>query len=258
MALVINYYSPVESLWMLLLIPSLAAVVLFPTWKAAITVGLSGFIIVVMTELAGQHGQLPYQNTVHLMITGTVEWLVFTIASYFRIRTARLITELRNLALTDPLTEIYNRRYLDLYMNKAISLSQKKEHAMTMMMLDIDHFKAINDTHGHNGGDMVLQKVAEVIKGIIRDSDVFVRTGGEEFIIILPDCPSDHGIKLAERIRKTIEGIEFVYKENRIWVTISIGITEYIRGQDLNEFKKRADQALYQAKKSGRNRVVVL
>ncbi len=258
MVVVVNYYSPLESLWMLLLIPAIATVVLFPTWKATITVGSSGFLLVVITEFAFHQEQMPYQHAADLMITGAVEWVVFTVISSFRIKVARLITELEHLALTDPLTKIYNRRYLDLYMEKAIPLSQRREDPMTLIMFDIDHFKTINDTYGHNAGDMVLKKVTRVIEGIIRDSDVFVRTGGEEFIIVLPNAPLEKGIKFAERIRKTVEGTKIVYKGKRILVTISLGITAYIKGQDLNQFIEKADQGLYRAKETGRNRVVAI
>jgi diguanylate cyclase (GGDEF)-like protein len=254
LVLIVNYYSPLESLWMLLLIPAIATVVLFPTWKAAITVGFSGIIILVITEMASQHEP----DAVHLTITGAVEWLVFMVISFFRIKAERMIAKLERLAMTDPLTKIHNRRYLDLEMKKNIHLSQRKERSMTLIMLDIDHFKAINDAHGHIAGDMVLKKVAKVIKGIIRDTDLFVRTGGEEFLIILPDCPLEQGLKLAERIRKTVEGTKFEYKEKRIWVTISMGITECTGGQDLNKFMEIADQALYQAKETGRNRIIVI
>nr|WP_255421885.1 diguanylate cyclase [Tepidibacillus sp. HK-1] len=258
MVVVVNYYSPLESLWMLLLIPAIATVVLFPTWKATITVGLSGFILMVITEFVFRQEQIQYQDGIHLIITGAVEWVVFTMISSFRIKVARLITELEHLALTDPLTKIYNRRYLDLYMEKAIPLSQRREHPMTLIMFDIDHFKTINDTYGHNAGDMVLKKVTRVIEGIIRDSDVFVRTGGEEFMIVLPNGSLEQGIKFAERIRKTVEGTKFVYKGKRILVTISLGITEYIKGQDLSQFIEKADQGLYRAKETGRNRIVAI
>jgi len=258
LTLVINYYSPLVSLWILLLIPAIATVVLFPTWKATIIVGLLGFILMVMTEFVFRHGQIQYQDAVHLLITGAVVWVVFMMLSFFPVKTVRLIEKLGDLALTDPLTKIHNRRYLDLYMEKAIPLCQRQGHPLTMIIFDIDHFKTINDTYGHIAGDMILKKVVKVIKGIIRDSDVFVRTGGEEFILILPNCPLEQGTKLAERIRKAIESTKFTYKETRIWVTISMGITEYIKGQDLTQFFDRADQALYRAKKSGRNRVVAI
>jgi diguanylate cyclase (GGDEF)-like protein len=95
-----------------------------------------------------------------------------------------------------------------------------------------------------------------VIKGVIRNSDVFVRIGGEEFIILLPNCSLGHGIKFAERIRKTVENTRFIYKGRRLFRTISIGVTEYTEGQDLKEFLEKADRALYQAKEMGRNKVI--
>ncbi|TCJ77160.1 UNVERIFIED_ORG: diguanylate cyclase (GGDEF)-like protein, partial [Anoxybacillus amylolyticus] len=143
-------------------------------------------------------------------------------------------------------------------MEKIIPLSQEQEQTMTLIMFDIDHFKKINDTYGHHAGDMVLQKIVRVIKGVIRHSDVFVRIGGEEFIILLPNCSLEHGIKFAERIRKTVENTKFIYKGMRIFVTISIGVTEYTEGQDLQKFLEKVDQALYQAKETGRNKVVWL
>ncbi|MEJ9212051.1 GGDEF domain-containing protein [Bacillus smithii] len=255
--LVVNYYSSLESLWMLLLIPAVSTVILCPTWKAAITVGLSSFILMVITEFVFHPVQPSFRDSVHLMITGVVEWIIFMSASFFQIRTAKMIAELGNLALTDPLTKIYNRRYLDLNLEKR-SLFQNKEQSMTLILFDIDYFKAINDTFGHNAGDMVLKKVCRVVKEIIRESDIFVRTGGEEFLIVLQDCSLEQGIKLAERIRKTVEETDFVYKDKQIYVTISVGVSKYSKEKDLKEFTEKADQALYQAKETGRNKVVVI
>ncbi|GAB7388762.1 hypothetical protein BSNK01_26000 [Bacillaceae bacterium] len=254
---VVNYFSPWESLWMLLLLPAILLVGLFPTWKMATFVGLSGIVIMAITEFVANREQMTFEIVIRLTVTGVVEWLVFAVVAFFRIKVARLIAELEKLVLTDPLTKIYNRRYLDIYMEKAIPLSQRKEYTMTLIMFDIDYFKKINDTYGHAAGDMVLKKLARVVKGIIREYDVFVRTGGEEFLIILPNCPLDEGIKIAERIRKDIERTKFVHKGKRIPVTISVGVTEYIKGNNLNQFIEKADQALYRAKETGRNKVVV-
>ncbi|EHL74633.1 MULTISPECIES: GGDEF domain-containing protein [Bacillus] len=254
--LVINYYFSLLSLWMLLLIPAVAIVFLSPTWKTTIVVGILGFILIILSEFLFHQRHLLYQDIIYLIITGILEWIIFTVIAFFQIKTERVIIELGNFALTDPLTGIYNRRYLELYMEKIIPLSQEQEQTMTLIMFDIDHFKKINDTYGHHAGDMVLQKIARVIKGVILHSDVFVRIGGEEFIILLPNCSLEHGIKFAERIRKTVENTKFIYKGIRIFVTISIGVTEYTEGQDLEKFLKKADQALYQAKETGRNKVV--
>jgi diguanylate cyclase (GGDEF)-like protein len=255
--LVINYYFSLPSLWMLLLIPAVAIVFLSPTWKTTIVVGMLGFILIILSEFLFHQRQMLYQDIVYLIMTGILEWIIFTVIAFFQIKTARVIIELGNFVLTDPLTGIYNRRYLELYMEKIIPLSQEQEQTMTLIMFDIDHFKKINDTYGHHAGDMVLQKIVRVIKGVIRHSDVFVRIGGEEFIILLPNCSLEHGIKLAERIRKTVENTKFIYKGIRIFVTISIGVTEYTEGQDLEKFLEKADQALYQAKEMGRNKVVL-
>jgi diguanylate cyclase (GGDEF)-like protein len=256
--LVINYYFSLPSLWMLLLIPAVAIVFLSPTWKTTIVVGILGMILIVASEFLFHQGPMPYQDVVHFIMTGILEWIIFTVISFFQIKTARVIIELGNFALTDPLTGIYNRRYLELYMEKIIPLSEKQEQTLTLIMFDVDHFKKINDTYGHHAGDMVLKKIVRVIKGVIRSSDVFVRIGGEEFIILLPNCSLGHGIILAERIRKTVENTKFIYKGRRLFVTISIGVTEYTEGQDLKKFLEKADRALYQAKEMGRNKVVWL
>lgn len=256
--LVINYYFSLPSLWMLLLIPAVAIVFLSPTWKTTIVVGILGFILIILSEFLFHQRHLLYQDIVYLIMTGILEWIIFMVIAFFQIKTARVVIELGNFALTDPLTGIYNRRYLELYMEKIIPLSEKKEQTMTLIMFDIDHFKKINDIYGHHAGDMVLQKIVRVIKRAIRQSDVFVRIGGEEFVILLPNCSLEHGIKFAERIRKTVENTKFIYKGIRIFVTVSIGVTEYKGGQDLEEFFEKADQALYQAKETGRNKVVWL
>ncbi len=257
MAIVVNYYSPLESFWTLFLIPAIAILVLFPQWKTTIAVGLSGFILMAITEFTSQYQPFPRQDAVHLTIAGAVEWFVYAVISFFLIQTARLIAKLERLAITDPLTKIHNRRYLDLQINAA-PLCHGSEQSTTLILFDIDHFKAINDTYGHDAGDTVLKKLAVVVRGIIRNSDIFVRIGGEEFMIILPNCPLDQGIKLAERIRETIERTAFIYNEKPILVTISMGITEYTGGQDISRFIEKADEALYQAKETGRNKVVIL
>ncbi|SFA53212.1 two-component system, cell cycle response regulator [Parageobacillus thermantarcticus] len=256
--LVINYYFSDQLLWMLLLIPSVAIIFLSPTWKTTIVVGILGIILIMVAELFFYQSKILYEDVVSLIMTGILECIIFIVISFFQIKTAKLIIELGNFALTDPLTGIYNRRYLELYMEKMIPLSQEQKQVMTLIMFDIDHFKKINDTYGHHAGDAVLKKIVRVIKGAIRDSDVFVRIGGEEFIILLPNCSLEHGIKFAERIRTTVENTKFIYKGIRIFVTISIGVTEYIEGQDLKKFLEKADQALYKAKATGRNKVVGL
>ena len=160
--------------------------------------------------------------------------------------------KLKRLALIDPLTQLYNRVFLRDFLNKITP----SEYAI--LMLDIDHFKKINDTYGHKAGDLVLKEFARRIRRNLREGDIFVRFGGEEFLIFLKR--GDHSIDLvdvAERLRKAIESEDFDIGEKKIHVTVSVGMflrPEYAR--NISEAIKRADGLLYEAKRGGRNRVV--
>lgn len=162
------------------------------------------------------------------------------------------------LSVIDQLTGLYNRRYmtsqLQQYMHRAI-LGGKP---LSVMMLDIDHFKPINDTHGHQAGDEVLQELADRLRHNIRPMDVACRPGGEEFLVILPETPGELACAAAERVRKAIAADTFnVLSETRsIAVTVSAGVSTLLGKDDtMAELLNRADTALYQAKSAGRNRV---
>ena len=162
------------------------------------------------------------------------------------------------LSVIDQLTGLYNRRYmtsqLQQYMHRAI-LGGKP---LSVMMLDIDHFKPINDTHGHQAGDEVLQELADRLRHNIRPMDVACRPGGEEFLVILPETPGELACAAAERVRKAIAADPFnVLSETRsIAVTVSAGVSTLLGKDDtMAELLNRADTALYQAKSAGRNRV---
>lgn len=161
-----------------------------------------------------------------------------------------LITEnakLKELATTDALTGILNRRGFDEYMDQA---TNKKNRDFAIFMIDIDHFKAFNDSYGHEEGDRVLQKVSVGLKTLNRTGDLFARYGGEEFAVMIPRPPEDvELLKIANRY------IDY-FKEYGEGVTISLGLTKYYETFDLGDWRKtmhRADQALYQAKAKGRN-----
>ncbi|NPA54983.1 MAG: diguanylate cyclase [Epsilonproteobacteria bacterium] len=155
--------------------------------------------------------------------------------------------EYKQISQKDALTHIYNRGALEVLFRKLI-----KHHSGSIVFFDIDHFKQINDTYGHDKGDLVLKKLADVIKHHIRENDIFGRWGGEEFIIILPDQDLTKGLKVAEKLRKVVEETDF----DGLKVTISLGISQFERGERIDDVIKRADEAMYQAKTSGRNRVV--
>jgi diguanylate cyclase len=169
---------------------------------------------------------------------------------------AQLIAE-RKRAMSDPLTGLYNRAVLFERMEAAISDS-KRGHPPSVIMFDIDHFKRINDAHGHLIGDRVIRFVAQTLKKCIKGGDLAARFGGEEFTVLLPRTASAGAIAVAQSVRKTIADAQLVRADNKQPIsdmTISAGVATYRDGEDAIGFLNRADQALYQAKKDGRNLV---
>lgn len=166
--------------------------------------------------------------------------------------------------LTDVLTGWHNRRYLQTRLREELSRARRDGTALTCLMLDVDHFKRINDTYGHLAGDRVLREIAQRVEGEVRGSDVTARYGGEEFAILLPQTTADEGRILAERIRAAVADEPFGIAGDPCAITLSIGIAELRPARQSGDFKAlgealiaRADAALYDAKAAGRNRVVV-
>jgi len=159
-------------------------------------------------------------------------------------------------AIGDSLTGLANRNYFQRELSKFISLGFRSRRVFSVMMLDIDFFKKVNDTYGHNVGDNVLKMVANILRSNMRDHDVAARFGGEEFVILLPETALNDAVVVAERIRMAVESFNFQPVGCQSGITISIGISEFpMHGMSTAELVKRADEALYQAKTSGRNRV---
>ncbi len=160
--------------------------------------------------------------------------------------------KLEELWMTDQLTGLYNRSRLDELYDAELRRANRYGTQFSLLLLDIDHFKRINDTHGHLVGDDVLYAVAIVLQENIRDVDIVGRWGGEEFMLILPNTNQSEALILAEKLRKTLKEYPFTPVRK---VTVSIGISSYIAGVDADELFKRADDALYRAKAKGRDRV---
>lgn len=159
-------------------------------------------------------------------------------------------------ATRDPLTGLSNRNHFQNEFRKFISIAARYNRPISIIMLDIDFFKKINDTYGHDVGDSVLKEVAKIIMHHVRNHDVAARFGGEEFVMLLPETAISGAVVVAERIRVALENKDFVPMGCHHRVTISIGIGEYpSSGLEGDEIIKRADEALYQAKSGGRNRV---
>lgn len=166
----------------------------------------------------------------------------------------------KNVAYSDFLTGLDNVRKFDSHLNELIKYSKGKEERFSLLLIDIDHFKKVNDTYGHDAGDAVLQQLGAILKQTVRSIDKVSRNGGEEFSVLLPNSSLQDSMNWAERIRKAVESQSFVLPNNeKLKITVSIGASSYPdTTPDTDEIFKQADNPLYQAKSSGRNRVCSL
>jgi len=173
------------------------------------------------------------------------------------LETKRLMETLREANLRDPMTGLNNRRFLEEYVETLVASVHRKKAHLAILMLDLDYFKMVNDTHGHDAGDAVLKALAKVLKQSVRASDMVIRYGGEEFLIILQDAEDHNADRVAENIRVAVENIKTQVAGVVIQKTISIGIADFPSDSDTFwQAVKYADVALYRAKDEGRNRVV--
>jgi len=172
----------------------------------------------------------------------------------------KLNDELKDLSNRDPMTHLYNRRYFSEISDKILSLSMRNGTDLSIIILDIDKFKNINDTYGHGVGDKVIISLANNLEKNIRESDVVARFGGEEFVILLNNTNLENSVLIAEKIRKKIEDIEIIDGDNILKFTASFGVAKYedtLDSEKIEHTLKRADNALYIAKENGRNQVMV-
>ncbi|MBI3601046.1 MAG: diguanylate cyclase [Nitrospinae bacterium] len=177
--------------------------------------------------------------------------------AYVIIENSWLYNKVKRIAVTDSLTGIYNRGFLQESLGKEFARAGRFNLSLSFLMLDIDYFKKLNDTYGHQRGDSVLRQAAQIFKANTRDYDIVGRYGGEEFSIILQQTKLEDGIKVAERIRSSFEEYNFGDEEKPLKATISIGISSYPDAdiKSVEELIGKSDKALYKAKKEGRNRV---
>ena len=169
---------------------------------------------------------------------------------------AKYHEQIFNMASVDALTGCFNKRYFDDVFGKEINRAGQTNTDLCLVVFDIDHFKKINDTYGHPAGDAVLKTLCDVVKGLVRETDVFCRVGGEEFTILLPNTNLKTAQGAAELVRGAIEMTDFTFEDNTIPVTVSLGVAEYASpSEGASELYKRTDSNLYTAKRSGRNQV---
>jgi len=159
-------------------------------------------------------------------------------------------------ATTDPLTGVKNRTAMDASLKREFGLANRHNSPLSFILLDLDHFKSVNDQYGHLIGDQVLREVAKIVEETIRDSDIIFRYGGEEFLVLLSGTRISGATLLAERIRSNIEHLE-IFHDLNLHVTASMGVVSKSGNEDADALFKRADSALYLAKNKGRNQVVI-
>ncbi len=166
------------------------------------------------------------------------------------------IENLKDAAVIDPLTGCYNRREFETQLHRHVASASRHNNSLSLFMFDLDHFKNVNDTHGHLGGDEVLKEVAHLIKENMRRGDILARYGGEEFIAILPETDKIKAMELADRLRCKIAALRIPYNDNSIRVTASFGVSELEPNTDISRLIEDADNMLYKAKVNGRNTVM--
>jgi len=162
--------------------------------------------------------------------------------------------ELKRQAVTDSLTNLFNRRWIFRAIQKEISRFERNKRHFSLLLIDIDHFKKVNDTFGHSMGDEVLRYFATAMKKTARDQDMIARTGGEEFCVLLPDTKKEEAKVVAERIRESVAKEPMQIGGLKISISVSIGVSEIQAQEGVDSVYNRADVALYRAKESGRNR----
>lgn len=206
----------------------------------------------------GEHlGELIFRRNQRLSEEelGQLESLLATLL--YPMRNALLYRAATRSALRDPLTQTGNRIAMDQTLQREIDMARRHLNPLSLLMLDIDHFKHINDTHGHAAGDNVLREVAAVIKAQLRNVDMVFRFGGEEFLILLSNTSREAAAVVGERLRKATQAQDYWADGKRIELTVSLGCSTLLAAESAESLLRRADNALYVAKREGRNRLAM-
>jgi diguanylate cyclase (GGDEF)-like protein len=218
--------------------------------------GLIGAVSISLD--AGPDLALHQQDERNLLVTHTSMWLLGALGVLFGGWCWRqLLLRLEQAAQNDALTGLCNRRELMDRLEPEVATARRYDTALSLIMLDIDHFKRVNDSYGHQAGDDVLQALAKIMHNCLRISDLPARYGGEEFVIVCPHTDSHGARQIAERLRCTVEQASLTTRRGDIRLTISVGVAEFRAQDSVDELISLADQALYRAKQDGRNRVYI-
>ncbi len=214
---------------------------------------LVGTILTVVGYFLSPEGDVPIVAIINRGLALFAIWSV-AIVSFIHLKA---LDRLEPLARRDQLTNLYNRHYFSSEIVQQINLWRRHQQPLSVLILDVDFFKNINDSYGHITGDYTLQTLASIFLKHVRDVDTVARIGGEEFAILLPSTAINGAMNMAERIRLSVEAYEFKYESFEFSLTVSIGVTEITdESWSVIEFLKKADEMLYKAKKTGRNRCI--
>jgi diguanylate cyclase (GGDEF)-like protein len=243
---------------------ALASIIVFPLerWKSIIflfTLNIGLYLYFEFNWIAPAPALLELDKDIvrlirHLYPTTSLLTVLFFM-SMVEFVAARGERRLERLSVTDALTLLPNRRYFESAYKLEAAQNQRAQSHLSLAILDIDHFKQVNDNYGHDVGDQVLMHISELLRRSTRAGNVIARVGGEEFALLLPNTKQSEALEMAERIRINIEGSSYIHDGKRLPLTLSIGISEVDCEVPLEHSYKLADKALYEAKRKGRNRV---
>lgn len=226
-------------------------------WRKWLTMLIFGLAVntVVIATITAPSERFP-ELLLYWLFSIATGYLAYFLILYFR-RTRQLFRQLEEDSHTDFLTGLNNVRYFTEKFAETIHSARHHNERLSIILIDIDHFKKVNDTYGHAAGDLILAGLSPILKQSCRSYDTVSRNGGEEFSVLLPDCPYFKALEIADRIRRRVEDHVFLLPDNlSIRITISAGVATYPETVDSPEgLYQQADQALYKAKKDGRNRV---
>ena len=226
--------------------------------RAVISLALLGTVLNVAGVVMSMSGTPLYAVLVNHLMSGILVCIVASIALAHLAVGDRLRGSLRNAAFRDPLTRLYNRRYVFKVLRDELKRYRRYADPFSVMLIDADHFKKINDRFGHRAGDTALKAIADACRKSVRDIDTVGRFGGEEFIILLPHTKAADAAIVAERIRAAMLESRIVWQGEQLEVTLSLGVAEAgLHADSFDDLITAADYALYTAKKGGRNRTVI-
>jgi len=209
-------------------------------------------ILLGLVIIGEKHSKNPYSQSELELFSLLTNFLAVALTN------VRLYKEMERVSVTDPLTGMFNRRYFENFLQNEVSRARRFNHTLSLVILDLDHFKNYNDSLGHPAGDMLLKQLTKVLISTVRSTDLVARYGGEEFCVILPEICQKGALRFSERLRNLVFSYPFEKKEIQPngHITISLGTATYPSdAQMMKELIVKADTALYQAKKMGRNRI---